>query len=98
VSFNCLDRHLSTRGDRIAIKWEGDGGETQTFTYRQLHTQVCKFANVLKSKGVKKGDRVAIYLPMIPQLVISMLSCSRIGAIHNVVFGDSALIRCVTNN
>ncbi|MFA4955917.1 MAG: acetate--CoA ligase [Candidatus Methanoperedens sp.] len=87
ASFNCLDRHLATRGDRIAIKWEGDGGETQSFTYKQLHTEVCKFANVLKSKGVKKGDRVAIYLPMIPQLVISMLSCARIGAIHNVVFG-----------
>jgi acetyl-CoA synthetase len=87
ASFNCLDRHLATRGDRIAIKWEGDGGETQSFTYKQLHMDVCKFANVLKSKGVKKGDRVAIYLPMIPQLVISMLSCARIGAIHNVVFG-----------
>jgi len=87
ASFNCLDRHLATRGDRIAIKWEGDGGETRSFTYKQLHMDVCKFANVLKSKGVKKGDRVAIYLPMIPQLVISMLSCSRIGAIHNVVFG-----------
>ncbi|MCZ7403166.1 MAG: acetate--CoA ligase [Candidatus Methanoperedens sp.] len=87
ASFNCLDRHLETRGDRIAIKWEGDGGETQSFTYKQLHMDVCKFANVLKSKGVKKGDRVAIYLPMIPQLVISMLSCARIGAIHNVVFG-----------
>jgi acetyl-CoA synthetase len=87
ASFNCLDRHLATHGDRIAIKWEGDGGETQSFTYKQLHTDVCKFANVLKSKGVKKGDRVAIYLPMIPQLVISMLACARIGAIHNVVFG-----------
>jgi len=87
ASFNCLDRHLETHGDRIAIKWEGDGGETQSFTYKQLHMDVCKFANVLKSKGVKKGDRVAIYLPMIPQLVISMLSCARIGAIHNVVFG-----------
>jgi acetyl-CoA synthetase len=87
ASFNCLDRHLEKRGDRIAIKWEGDNGETQIFTYEQLHVQVCKFANVLKSKGVNKGDRVAIYLPMIPQLVISMLSCARIGAIHNVVFG-----------
>jgi acetyl-CoA synthetase len=87
ASFNCLDRHLATRGDRIALKWEGDGGETQSFTYNQLHEEVCKFANVLKNKGVRKGDRVAIYLPMIPQLVISMLSCARIGAIHNVVFG-----------
>lgn len=87
ASFNCLDRHLAMRGDRIALKWEGDGGETQSFTYKQLHMDVCKFANVLKGKGVKKGDRVAIYLPMIPQLVVSMLSCARIGAIHNVVFG-----------
>ncbi len=87
ASFNCLDRHITTRGDRIAIKWEGDSGETQSFTYKQLHMDVCKFSNVLKSKGVKKGDRVAIYLPMIPQLVISMLACARIGAIHNVVFG-----------
>src|SRR5659263_167090 len=77
ASFNCLDRHLETHGDRIAIKWEGDSGETQSFTYKQLHMDVCKFANVLKSKGVKRGDRVAIYLPMIPQLVISMISCAR---------------------
>ncbi|MCX9083971.1 MAG: acetate--CoA ligase [Candidatus Methanoperedens sp.] len=87
ASVNCLDRHLPAWGDRIAIKWEGDGGEMQSFTYEQLHREVCKFANVLKRKGVKKGDRVAIYLPMIPQLVISLLSCARIGAIHNVVFG-----------
>lgn len=86
ASYNCLDRHLSRRGDRIAILWEGDGGETQRFTYKQLYTEVCKFANVLKNKGAKKGDRIAIYLPMIPQLVISMLACARIGAIHNVVF------------
>lgn len=86
ASSNCLDRHLSTRGDRIAIIWEGDGGENQQFTYKQLYTEVCKFANVLKNKGVKKGDRIAIYLPMIPQLVISMLASARIGAIHNVVF------------
>ncbi len=86
ASYNCLDRHLSTRGDRIAIKWEGDGGDTATFTYKQLYDEVCKFANVLKKRGIKMGDRVAIYLPMIPQLVISMLACARIGAIHNVVF------------
>lgn len=86
ASYNCLDRHLSTKGDRIAIKWEGDGGDTATFTYRQLYDEVCKFANVLRKRGVKKGDRIAIYLPMIPQLVISMLACARIGAIHNVVF------------
>ncbi|NJD51469.1 MAG: acetate--CoA ligase [Candidatus Methanoperedens sp.] len=86
ASYNCLDRHLSGRGDRIAILWEGDGGETQQFTYKQLYMEVCKFANVLKNRGAKKGDRIAIYLPMIPQLVISMLACTRIGAIHNVVF------------
>ncbi|MBU4223549.1 MAG: acetate--CoA ligase [Euryarchaeota archaeon] len=86
ASYNCLDRHLATKGDRIAIKWEGDGGDTATFTYRQLYNEVCKFANVLRKRGIKKGDRVAIYLPMIPQIVISMLACARIGAIHNVVF------------
>ncbi len=86
ASYNCLDRHLSSRGNRIAIFWEGDNGDTESYTYAQLHTQVCKFANVLRKKGIKKGDRVAIYLPMIPQLVISMLACARIGAIHNVVF------------
>ncbi len=86
ASYNCLDRHLTERGERIAILWEGDGGETASYTYRQLYTEVCKFANVLKNKGIKKGDRVAIYLPMIPQLVISMLACARIGAIHSVVF------------
>ncbi|MCZ7385392.1 MAG: acetate--CoA ligase [Candidatus Methanoperedens sp.] len=86
ASYNCLDRHLSSRGNRIAIFWEGDNGDTESYTYAQLHTEVCKFANVLRKKGIKKGDRVAIYLPMIPQLVISMLACARIGAIHNVVF------------
>jgi len=86
ASYNCLDRHLSTKGKRIAIIWEGDSGETETYTYEQLYDEVCKFANVLKKRGIKKGDRVAIYLPMIPQLVISMLACARIGTIHNVVF------------
>lgn len=86
ASYNCLDRHLSAKGDRIALKWEGEPGDTVSYTYKQLHAEVCKFANVLKKKGIKKGDRVAIYLPMIPQLVISMLACARVGAIHNVVF------------
>jgi acetyl-CoA synthetase len=86
ASYNCLDRHLSARGERIAIIWEGDGGDTATYTYKQLYDEVCRFANVMKKRGIKKGDRVAIYLPMIPQLVISMLACARIGAIHNVVF------------
>ncbi|MBI5599773.1 MAG: acetate--CoA ligase [Deltaproteobacteria bacterium] len=88
ASFNCLDRHLKTPvGDRAAIIWEADNGETRTFTYRELHRQVSRFSNVLKKKGVKKGDRVTIYLPMIPELPVSMLACARIGAIHNVVFG-----------
>jgi acetyl-CoA synthetase len=89
VSYNCLDRHLgSWRKNKAAIIWEGDRpGESQTFTYQQLHREVNRFANVLKKKGVKKGDRVAIYLPMIPQLAISMLACTRIGAIHSIVFG-----------
>ncbi|MCZ7394188.1 MAG: acetate--CoA ligase [Candidatus Methanoperedens sp.] len=86
ASYNCLDRHLSSRGNRIAIFWEGDNGDTESYTYAQLHKEVCKFANVLRKKGIKRGDRVAVYLPMIPQLVISMLACARIGAIHNVVF------------
>jgi len=88
VSYNCLDRHLETKGDKVAIIFEGnDPSDTRTFTYRELHREVCKFANVLKAKGVKKGDRVSIYLPMIPELAISMLACARIGAIHSVVFG-----------
>ncbi|KCZ71075.1 acetate--CoA ligase [Candidatus Methanoperedens nitroreducens] len=86
ASYNCLDRHLSERGDRIAILWEGEPGDTQSYTYRQLYTEVCKFANVLKKKGIKRGDRIAIYMPMIPQLAIAMLACARIGAIHSVVF------------
>ncbi|MCZ7370450.1 MAG: acetate--CoA ligase [Candidatus Methanoperedens sp.] len=86
ASYNCLDRHLSTRGDRLALLWEGEPGDTETYTYRKLYHEVCRFANVLKKRGIKKGDRVAIYLPMIPQLVISMLACARIGAIHNVIF------------
>jgi len=88
VSYNCLDRHLEKRGDKIAIIFEGnDPSDNQKYTYKQLHEEVCKFANVLKGKGVKKGDRVTIYLPMIPELAISMLACTRIGAVHSVVFG-----------
>ncbi|MFP5214100.1 MAG: AMP-binding protein, partial [Acidobacteriota bacterium] len=87
VSYNCLDRHLATRGDQTAIIWEGDDpSESKTYTYRQLHEEVSKFANVLKSQGVRKGDRVTIYLPMIPELAIAMLACTRIGAIHSIVF------------
>ncbi|HOJ51935.1 MAG TPA: acetate--CoA ligase [Syntrophales bacterium] len=88
VSYNCLDRHLKVRPDKVAIQWEGnEPGEDRAFTYRELHAEVCKFANVLKSLGVKKGDRVTIFLPMIPELAISMLACTRIGAIHSIVFG-----------
>ena len=87
VSYNCLDRHLQDNGNKIALIWQGEPEEdVQKFTYRQLYQEVCKFANVLKSKGVKKGDRVCIYLPMIPELAVSMLACTRIGAVHSVVF------------
>lgn len=88
VSYNCLDRHLETRGDQAALIWEGDSpDESSTISYKQLHERVCQFANALKTRGVQKGDRVAIYLPMIPEAVVAMLACARIGAIHSVVFG-----------
>jgi acetyl-CoA synthetase len=88
VSTNCLDRHLVKRGDQVAIIWEGDDPtSSKTITYRQLYREVCRFANVLKSLGAKKGDRVTIYLPMIPEAAVAMLACARIGAIHSVVFG-----------
>ncbi len=88
LAYNCLDRHLTTpRRNKAAIIWEGENGEQRTWTYLQLHREVCKFANALKYLGISKGDRVAIYLPMIPEAVVSMLACARIGAIHSVVFG-----------
>ena len=88
VSYNCLDRHLESRGDQTAIIWEGDDPNVdKKITYRQLHEEVCKFANVLKERGVKKGDCVSIYMPMIPEAAIAMLACARIGAVHSVVFG-----------
>jgi acetyl-CoA synthetase len=88
VSFNCLDRHLETRGDQVAIIWESDNpANHKTLTYRQLHEQVCKFANVLKAQGVKKGDRICIYLPMILESAVAILACTRIGAVHSIVFG-----------
>ncbi len=87
VSYNCLDRQLEKRGDQVAIIWEGDDpSSSKTFTYKQLHEQVCKFANVLKAQGLKKGDRATIYLPMIPELAIAMLACTRLGVIHSIVF------------
>ncbi len=88
VSYNCLDRHLAERGEQTAIIWEGDQpGESVQLTYHMLHEQVCRFANVLKKYGLKKGDAVCIYLPMIPEAAIAMLACARIGAVHSVVFG-----------
>ncbi len=88
VSYNCLDRHLDTRGDQTAIIWESDNpAEDRHITYRELHTEVSKLANVLKSRGVKKGDRVCIYMPMIPEAAVAMLACTRIGAVHSIVFG-----------
>jgi acetyl-CoA synthetase len=88
ASFNCLDRHINTPAkNKTAIIWESDGGDYRTFTYEQLYLEVNRFASVLKRKGVRKGDRVTIYLPMVPELPISMLACARIGAIHSVVFG-----------
>jgi len=87
LSYNCLDRHLATHGDRTALLFEGEPGDQRRLSYRELHAEVCKLANGLKSLGVKKGDRVGIYLPMIPEAAISMLACTRIGAVHSVVFG-----------
>ncbi len=88
VSANCVDRHLATRGDQTAIIFEGDDpGVSKHITYKELHEQVSRLANVLKKNGVKKGDRVTIYLPMIPEAAYSMLACARIGAVHSIVFG-----------
>ena len=88
ITYNCLDRHLKDRGDQTALIWEGNRvGEDLEISYKQLHERVCQFANALKSKGVQKGDRVAIYMPMIPELAVTMLACARIGAIHSIVFG-----------
>ena len=88
VAYNCLDRHLATRGDQVAILWEGDDPkDSMAFTYREAHEAVCRMANVFKAHGVRKGDRVTIYLPMIPEAAWAMLACARIGAVHSVVFG-----------
>ncbi len=88
VSLNCIDRHLATRGDQVAIIWEGDNpSESKSITYNQLHDEVSRFANVLKSKGIAKGDSVTIYMPMIPEAAYAMLACARIGAVHSIVFG-----------
>jgi len=88
VAWNCIDRHLDTRGDQVAIIWEGDDpSQSKHITYRELHDEVCRFANVLRNRNVEKGDRVTIYLPMIPEAAYAMLACARLGAIHSVVFG-----------
>ncbi len=88
ITYNCLDRHLETRGDQTAFIWEGNNvGEDLEISYKQLHEKVCQFANALKERGVQKGDRVAIYMPMVPELAVTMLACARIGAIHSIVFG-----------
>ncbi|WP_294535518.1 acetate--CoA ligase [uncultured Rhodoblastus sp.] len=88
VSLNCIDRHLATRGDQVAIIWEGDDpAESKKITYKQLHEEVSRFANVLKSRGIGKGDTVTIYMPMIPEAAYAMLACARIGAVHSIVFG-----------
>jgi len=88
VAYNCLDRHLETRPDQTAIIWEGDDPEeSRRITYRELHDEVCRFSNALKGLGVKKGDRVCIYMPMIPEAAVAMLACARIGAVHSIVFG-----------
>jgi acetyl-CoA synthetase len=89
VAANCVDRHLASRGDAVAILWEPDNPdeEPRRYTYRQLHEEVCRFANVLKAEGVQKGDRVTIYMPMIPEAAFALLACARIGAVHSVVFG-----------
>ncbi|RTE66858.1 acetate--CoA ligase [Amphritea opalescens] len=88
ASYNCLDRHLETRGDQVAIIWEGDDpSDSENITYRDLHERVCKFANALKAQGVEKGDVVTLYMPMIPEAAVAMLACTRIGAVHSIVFG-----------
>ena len=87
VSYNCLDRHLAEHGDQVAYHWVGEPGDTQALTYAQLHTEVCRFANALSSLGLAKGDRVAIYMGMVPELPVAMLACARLGLVHSVVFG-----------
>ena len=88
AAYNCLDRHLESRGDQAALIWESDDGSTiKTYTYKELHAEVCKLSNVLRDRGVKKGDRICIYMPMVPEAAIAALSCARIGAIHSIVFG-----------
>jgi len=94
VAWNCIDRHLEKRGDQTAIIWEGDEpSQSKNITYRQLHDEVCRMANILRTRNVKKGDRVTIYLPMIPEAAFALLACARIGVIHSVVLEASLLKR-----
>jgi len=96
ISYNCLDRHLATwRRNKAALIWEGEPGDQRTLTYQQLHSEVSRFANVLKRTGVEKGDRVALYMPLIPELAISMLACARIGATHSVIFGGFSSVALI---
>src|SRR5439155_24616053 len=90
AAHNCLDRHVATHPDRVAYFWEGEPGDTRRLTYRELHHEVGRFANALRRLGVRRGDRVAIYLGMVPELPVAMLACARIGAVHSVVFGGFA--------
>ncbi len=93
ASYNCIDRHSDTvRGEKTALIWESETGETRTFTYRELKKEVCRFANLLKLHGIKKGDRVSFYMPMVPELAIGMLACARIGAVHSIVFGGFSAV------
>src|SRR5262249_15167827 len=92
VSVNCLDVHLAQHAHKTALIFEGEPGDTQRLTYRELHEQVCRFSNALKEQGVKSGDRVVIYMPMIPEAVVAMQACARIGAIHSVVFGGFSAV------
>ena len=87
AAYNCLDRHVATHPERVAYFWEGEPGDTRRLTYRDLHAEVGRFANALRKLGVRRGDRVAIYLGMVPELPVAMLACARIGAVHSVVFG-----------
>ena len=89
MAYNCLDRHLETRGEKTAILWEGEPGDKRAITYRELHRLVSRFANVIKARGFKTGDRAVIYMPMIPELPVAMLACARLGVTHSVVFGVS---------
>ncbi len=100
VSYNCLDAHIAAgEGDRVAILWEGEPGDTRQLTYSELHREICKFANVLKKLGIEAGDRVSIYMPMVPELAVAMLACARIGAVHSVIFaGFSAEAIADRNN